>query len=118
MKNKTLRNDLILVGVLLGVLLLAGAVWFLLQNEGDSVVVTVNGQVHATYPLNRDTEVDILTGESQEQFNRLVIKDGKAYVQSASCPDGICASHKPISREGESIICLPNKVVISVETEK
>ena len=34
----------------------------------------------------------------------------------ASCPDGICAAHKPISREGESIVCLPHRVVITVRT--
>ena len=48
--------------------------------------------------------------------NRLVIKDGKAWVEEASCPDGICAAHKPIHREGESIVCLPNKVVVTVVT--
>ena len=61
-----------------------------------------------------DRVEDIHTGK--DGLNRLVIKDGKAWVETASCPDGICAAHKPIHREGESIVCLPNKVVITVST--
>ena len=77
--------------------------------------VTVDGEEYGTYPLSEDAEVEIRTGKNGEQLNRLVIKDGVAYVETATCPDGICAAHKPISRDGESIICLPHKVVVAVE---
>lgn len=118
MADKKIRNDLILVGVLLCVLLLVGGGLLLFRSRGDTVVVTVDGKEYATYPLSKDIEVDIVTGEEGDQINRLVIKDGKALVASASCPDGICASHRPISHDGESIICLPHKVVVSVKSEK
>ena len=49
-------------------------------------------------------------------INILVIENGKAYVNQASCPDGICSSHRPIGNDGESIICLPNKVVVEIRT--
>ena len=45
-----------------------------------------------------------------------MIRDGYASVEYADCPDGICAAHKPISRSGESIVCLPHKVVITVRS--
>ena len=35
-------------------------------------------------------------------------------MESADCPDQICVRQKAISKEGESIICLPNKVVVSI----
>ena len=60
--------------------------------------------------------VEIITGETNERKNVLVISEGAAYVSEANCPDGICAAHKPVSHNGESIICLPNKVVIKVVT--
>ena len=113
--GRKLRNDLIFIGALLAVLALLAAVLFFFSDEGDRVVVTVNGEVYATYPLTEDIEVNIRTGANGEQLNRLVIRDGKATVETASCPDGICAAHHPVSRDGESIICLPHKVVISVE---
>ena len=87
---------------------------YFLRGEGNTVNVLVNGEEVATYSLDENRVEDIRTGK--DGLNRLIIKDGKAWIEKASCPDGICAAHKPIHREGESIVCLPNKVVITVNT--
>lgn len=110
------RNDVIFIAALLAVVAIVGACLYFFRGEGDTVTVAVDGKVIATYPLSVDRVEDIRT--DHEGLNRLVIRDGKAYVETASCPDGICAAHKPIHREGESIVCLPNKVVITVQTAK
>lgn len=110
--GRKLRNDLILVGCLLAVILGVALCVLLFAKEGDTVTVTVDGVLYGTYALDEDRTVDIRTGE--DQLNRLVIKDGKAFVETATCPDGICAAHKPISRQGESIACLPHRVVVTV----
>ena len=89
--------------------LVAGAALLLFKSDGDAVIVSVDGEVIAEYPLSEDIEVEI---KSDGGYNILIIEDGKARVESASCPDGICSAHRPIFRDGESIICLPNKVVI------
>ena len=47
--------------------------------------------------------------------NTVEIKNGKVRVSSADCKNQICVNHKPISKKGESIICLPNKVLAEVE---
>lgn len=112
--KRRVRNDVIFIAALLAVIAVAGACLYLFRGEGDTVTVSVDGKVIATYPLGVDRVEDIRT--DGDGLNRLVIKDGKAWVETASCPDGICAAHKPIHREGESIVCLPNKVVITVKT--
>ena len=108
------RNDIVFIAALLAVIAVAGACLYFFRGEGDTITIAVDKQVIATYPLNVDRVEDIRTGETG--LNRLIIKDGKVWVKTASCPDGICAAHKPIHREGESIVCLPNKVVITVKT--
>ena len=112
--GRRFKNDIILIGVLLLALLLVGGGVLLLQKPGDTVVVTIDGRVMGEYPLSQDLTLPIYTGEGEEQVNVLVIKNGEAFVESASCPDGICASHKPISHEGQSIVCLPHRVVVSI----
>lgn len=107
------RNDVIFIAALVAVIAIAGACLYLFRGEGNTVTVSVDGKVIATYALNENRTEDIRTGE--DGLNRLVIKDGKAWIETASCPDGICAAHKPIHRDGESIVCLPNKVVVTVE---
>ena len=112
--GRKFRNDLIFIAAILAVVALGAAALFFLRGEGSTVQVEVDGTVIGIYPLSVDREVEIITGENGEELNLLVIKDGKATVTTATCPDGICAAHKPISREGESIICLPHKVVVTV----
>jgi hypothetical protein len=115
--GRTLRNDLLLIAAILVVgLALLGLL--LLRPEGDSVTVRVEGKLYGSYPLDEDVRVEIRTGKNGEHYNLLVIEEGKARVDSASCPDGICAAHRPISRMGESIACKPHGVVVEVKTAR
>lgn len=109
-----LRNDIIFIAVLLIVVSAIGLSYFFFRGEGDTVEVSLGGKERGSYSLNEDRTVEI---KSERGYNILVIKDGEAYVSEASCPDGICSAHKPVSRDGESIICLPNEVVISVSAK-
>ena len=108
------RNDLIFIAALAVVTMAAGMCFYYLRPPGDTVEVLIDGVSYATYSLDEDRVVDIDTGDDGSQHNRLVIRDQTAFVESASCFDGICAGHRPISREGESIACLPHRVVIIV----
>ena len=78
---------------------------------GDRAVVLIDGKESASYPLSEELQTVIQIGENT---NTLVIRDGKASVAEATCPDGICVAHRPISKVGETIVCLPHKVVVKV----
>ena len=117
--TRKIRNDIIFIGILLlviGIIAVAilafGKTGFITGEQGNTVKVEVDGKVYGTYSLNKNQIVKI---ESSLGYNILVIENGKAYVEEASCPDGVCSDHKPIDLVGASIICLPNKVVVSIE---
>lgn len=82
--------------------------------SGAYAQIEVNGEVAETLPLDTDTVYEIITDGGK---NLLVIEDGYAKVSEADCPDGICKNHSKIRRNGESIICLPHRVVITVVNE-
>lgn len=105
------RHDILFIAVLLFLCAAAALGLYIFREDGDTVTVSIDGQLYAEYPLTEDRVVELI---SDGGFNRLVIEDGYAYVEEASCPDGICSSHSPIGHNGESIICLPNKVVIEI----
>lgn len=107
------KNDIIFIIILLMLTIALGAAFFFLRGEGDTVEVRVDGTLIGSYPLSEELTLEI---QGIGGKNTLVIADGKAEVSYADCPDGICAAHKSISRSGESIVCLPHKVVITVRT--
>ena len=41
-------------------------------------------------------------------------KDGTADITEADCPDKLCVHQRAISKTKETIVCLPNKVVVEV----
>ena len=110
------RNDIIFIVALLAISAIALIYLFVFRSSGDTVRVTVDGELLGTYSLSKNITEDIVSGENGNGLNRLVISDGKVYIESASCPDGICVAHHPVFRNGESIVCLPNKVVVTVIT--
>ena len=112
-----IRNDMILIICLLLVAVIGMLYLFRFRSRGDTVKVTVDGKLYGTYSLSQNITEDICTGDNGEYHNCLVIHDGKAYIEKATCPDGICVAHSPIYRDGESIVCLPQRVVITVITQ-
>ena len=108
----TVKNDVIFILALLVTVSILGLIYYLIGGEGDKVIVTVGGEFYAEYSLSDDITVEIKTDIGS---NTLLISNGEARITDASCPDGICEGHKPVSRSGESIVCLPNKVVVTVE---
>ena len=104
--------------LLLAAALVFGAVLaavLLLRFPGGTVQVRVAGAVTAGYPLDVDASYTI-TG-ANGGTNLLVIEDGAARIEEASCPDGVCVHTGRIRRNGQSIVCLPNQVVVEIVSD-
>ena len=115
--GKPTRFDLLL---LLAILLFAGIFWLavhFLTPAGNTVVVTVDGYTVLTLSLSEDREEVVKTGNGS---NTIRIRDGEVSVAEADCPDRLCAKHAAIRNSGETIVCLPHKLIVEVrehETE-
>ena len=110
------KNDVIMIVVIVIIALtvFVGVNYYGEQNTKDAqAVITIDGKEYGSYPLSEDTTVKIELEDGK--FNLLVIEDGAASVEEASCPDKICVRHKPIDKTGETLVCLPNKVVVEIE---
>ena len=108
------KKDWILIAIIIVVAGLAFFLHNLLGAKGaNCVVVKVDGKIEGTYSLGEDQEISINGGT-----NTLVIKNNRAKMQEADCPDQLCVNQKAISKNNESIICLPNKIVVEVESSE
>lgn len=47
-------------------------------------------------------------------YNLLVVSGPDVFMEAADCRDQICVHHRPIRGGGESIICLPHKLVAEI----
>lgn len=117
MEEKNTKNDLLLIG---GGLVLALVVYLVMTffqgqaTHNAEAVVTIDGMLYGSFPLDKDTieKIELPDGN----YNLLEIKEGKADITEASCPDGICVNHRAVSKQSQSIVCLPNKVVVEIES--
>lgn len=103
------RYDLLLILLLL---LAAGLLFLLLRpgGAGQYVLVTVDGEEVGRYPLDEDRTVTI----GEEDYNILEIRNGAAAVTEANCGDHTCVRTGQIRRAGETIICLPHRLVVKI----
>ena len=103
------KRDLILIGIVVVLICAVCLTVWLTKEEGACVIVRVNGQQVATYSLLEDGDYSLNGGT-----NTLCIRDGKAYLTEADCPDHLCVKQGKIDQTGETITCLPNRLTITV----
>ncbi len=103
------KNDLIFVGIVLLIAILAFL--FIPKESGNIAKITVDGKLYCTVSLEDDTKIEI------NDTNVAVVKDGEIYMESATCPDKLCVHQGRISDSSKKIICLPNKVIIEALKE-
>lgn len=107
------KADLLLIG---GVLLAVGVLLLLLyapgRNPGETVRVEIDGALADAFPLAEDTVRSYSDGAGG--VNVVTVSGGRVFVSEANCPSQICVRHRAISRSGESIVCLPHKLVVTV----
>ena len=108
MKDKRFLRDVLLIAAIAALALIFLAAGALLRGGGESVEIKVGGEHFATLPLSKDTVIDI------DGLCVLVIENGEAHISSAVCKNQICVHHRPISRAGEAIVCLPSGVTVRV----
>lgn len=106
MKNKTLRNDLIILGVL--VVLIGGFFLFKPQQQGAKIVIKRNDQIEGYYSLDENQIINI------DDENKIQIKDHAAFMIKATCPDHLCIKQGKIKTKGATIVCLPHHLVVEV----
>ncbi|MGI6110240.1 MAG: NusG domain II-containing protein [Eubacteriaceae bacterium] len=103
--------------IIIGILVFGTLISFLSRQAMDSgkqVRVSIDNEVVDVFDLDKDTEKDYQT---QYGENDLVIKDKKVYIDHADCTNQICVQTQPVSDVGETIACLPHKLIVEVISE-
>ncbi len=80
-----------------------------------TAVVTLDGrEIHRIDLQNVSEPYEFLVESDPDHYNLLRVEEGRIRVLEASCPDQIDVKQGWISRSHQSIICLPNRLVIRI----
>lgn len=80
---------------------------------GDTARVTVNGELYAELSLS-DAPIDDYPVKTEHGNLHLCVTKEGLFVKDSDCPDGLCVRTGSIARDGESIVCAPLGVCITV----
>ena len=80
------------------------------RDRGGDVVIEASG-TQWIYPLDVNRR-ELVKGPLGDTV--VVIQGGKASVEDSPCPDKLCVHMPAISRPGQWIACLPNRVFVRV----
>ncbi|MBQ2897347.1 MAG: NusG domain II-containing protein [Clostridia bacterium] len=98
------------------IILILTAAFVLLPSFGsaDFAVIYVDGKEYGKYNLNENnkTTVELV---SDYGHNTVVIKNGQVFVEKSSCKDKLEVKAGPIKKQGQTLVCLPNRVVVTIE---
>ena len=95
--------------LILFLLVLVGlTVYFaVLPKTGSFAEIYVDGELYQKVSLSKDSEIAL-------DHLKIIVADGAVRVQEADCPDKICVKRGAISKAGQTIVCLPNRVVVKI----
>ena len=96
---------LILIGLGLSWWSAASAVY------GQKAVITVDGQLYGTYRLDENQTIEV---RQDGHLNKITIKDATVQMSYSDCKNQVCVKDGKISRTNQSIVCLPNKVMVEI----
>jgi hypothetical protein len=108
-KKTKYRWDIIVIAAILLLSLALLLIHVLGKEEGSVAVVRVNDTVVGTYPLAKDGTF-VLNGGT----NVLVIEDGTARLIESQCPDHTCELTGRVKYVGQTIVCLPNHLSVTI----
>ena len=114
---KKRKKDLIFIFSILIVavfLLLIQRVYGNAQGEADMVKITVDQKLYGTYDLNKNQTITI---QNDSGINAIQIQNKKVWMEEADCPDGYCKEQGHISKNKQTIVCLPHKLVVEISDD-
>jgi hypothetical protein len=114
---KLKKGDLIIV-VIIDVALIS---WLGIKNMKASkyekkIEIYTNVNFYKSIPMETGMKQQEIHIELENgNYIDILIDENGAYVKDVICPDKVCQKTGVVSKVGQSIVCLPNRVVVYVE---
>ncbi|MBP2031871.1 hypothetical protein J2Z42_000536 [Clostridium algifaecis] len=87
------------------------------SNTSDKIAtIKQNGKIIKTIDLNNVSGTQEFTIKYNGiHYNKIKVEKGKIAIIDADCPDKVCVKTGWLSETGQSSVCLPHKLIVSIE---
>jgi hypothetical protein len=86
------------------------------QYQGTYAEITLEGKFYKTIPLSEHRGENLIDIKTKYGYNIIKVSNQSIGIIDADCKDKICVKTGFISKPGQSIICLPHKLMIEVKS--
>ena len=107
------KMDILLIAALCLLAFVFVALIHQTRAAGALVTIQHQGKTLHTAPLDNDAMFDI-KDDNGNVIDRVEISQGTAKMVHAECPDKHCISQGQINQNHQMIVCLPNRVMVTV----
>lgn len=111
-KNNNWNNILLIIILAIGFVI--AAIVLIFSHSGEYVLIEKDGEIVGQYDLSQDGSY-VIEGDGINEKNTVTIENHQVFMSDASCPDHLCMNMGKKSRTNESIVCLPNKLVVTIK---
>ncbi len=81
------------------------------SGELATVSVSVGGKPYGTYSIEIPQKITVVT---EKGLNIVEIANNSVHMENADCPDKLCVSQGWINTPMQSVVCLPNQVIVEI----
>lgn len=113
-KYTKIRNDIILIAIILVIVGALFLVYFLNRSNGKRALIYHDSELILEVDLNTDREY-IVKGDISSMI--IVVNDGGIFVKESGCPNQTCVNEGSIMYSNEVIACLPNHIYIKIKED-
>lgn len=113
-RPSTRRSLLFVAGLLVCALAAWGCMQFAFAADTDMRFAVVTDGAGGTHriPLGEDGSYPI---ETDLGTNTVAVENGEVHMEDADCPGHDCIDQGAIGSAGEVIVCLPHKLIVTIE---
>ena len=76
--------------------------------------ITIGGKLYKNIPLTGHKGEEEIAVSTKNGYNIIKVKDESIAIIEADCPDQVCIEPGYINKPGQSLVCLPHKVMIQI----
>lgn len=110
--TRQIKGELLFLAALLSLSILL-MVFYKGDLTSDKVTISIGRILYREVPVDQDQIIEVANDDGTRLLT-VRIQNGSVEVVESTCKDHICMDSGPIKHEGQTLVCLPNQVVITL----